>query len=70
MPWTAVFLLLVQYPENNRMDFTCLYSQVNTFQYLFAIDVGMYELDKVIHEVCDMDKPFLGICLGLQLLFE
>lgn len=21
-----------------------------------------YELDKVIHEVCDMDKPFLGIC--------
>ena len=29
-----------------------------------------YELDKVIHEVCDMDKPFLGICLGLQLLFE
>ena len=23
-----------------------------------------YELDKVIHEVCDMDKPFLGICLG------
>ena len=29
-----------------------------------------YELDKVIHEVCDMSKPFLGICLGLQLLFE
>ena len=29
-----------------------------------------YELDKVIHEVADMDKPFLGICLGLQLLFE
>ena len=26
--------------------------------------------DKVIHEVADMDKPFLGICLGLQLLFE
>lgn len=29
-----------------------------------------YELDKVIHEVADMGKPFLGICLGLQLLFE
>ena len=24
----------------------------------------------MIHEVADMQKPFLGICLGLQLLFE
>ena len=37
---------------------------------LNADKVIKYELDKVIHEVCDMDKPFLGICLGLQLLFE
>jgi glutamine amidotransferase len=29
-----------------------------------------YELDKVIGEVVAEDKPFLGICLGLQLLFE
>lgn len=29
-----------------------------------------YELDKVIREVAAEDKPFLGICLGLQLLFE
>lgn len=29
-----------------------------------------YELDKVIHEVAESGKPFLGICLGLQLLFE
>ena len=29
-----------------------------------------YELDKVIHEVVDEKTPFLGICLGLQLLFE
>ena len=29
-----------------------------------------YELDKVIREVVDEKKPFLGICLGLQLLFE
>jgi len=29
-----------------------------------------YELDKVIHEIVDMKTPFLGICLGLQLLFE
>ena len=28
------------------------------------------ELDKVIREVCMAGKPFLGICLGLQLLFE
>lgn len=28
------------------------------------------ELDKVIHEVADKGIPFLGICLGLQLLFE
>jgi len=29
-----------------------------------------FELDKVIHEVVDKNIPFLGICLGLQLLFE
>ena len=29
-----------------------------------------YELDKVIYEVAAEQKPFLGICLGLQLLFE
>lgn len=29
-----------------------------------------FELDKVIHEVAEEQKPFLGICLGLQLLFE
>lgn len=29
-----------------------------------------FELDKVIHEVAEKGTPFLGICLGLQLLFE
>jgi glutamine amidotransferase len=29
-----------------------------------------YELDKVIQEAVHRQKPFLGICLGLQLLFE
>lgn len=29
-----------------------------------------YKLVDVIHEVADMQKPILGICLGLQLLFE
>ena len=29
-----------------------------------------YGLDKVIQEVVDQNTPFLGICLGLQLLFE
>ena len=29
-----------------------------------------YELDKVVHEVTEKKTPFLGICLGLQLLFE
>lgn len=28
------------------------------------------ELDKVIKEVCMKNTPFLGICLGLQLLFK
>ncbi len=28
-----------------------------------------YELDKVIYEVAANNTPFLGICLGLQLLF-
>ena len=29
-----------------------------------------YKLDKVIYDVVDSEKPFLGICLGLQLLYE
>lgn len=29
-----------------------------------------YELDKVIREVVEEKIPFMGICLGLQLLFE
>lgn len=29
-----------------------------------------YEMDKVVHEVAEKKTPFLGICLGLQLLFE
>ena len=29
-----------------------------------------YELHQVIREVVEKDTPFLGICLGLQLLFE
>lgn len=29
-----------------------------------------YELDKVIREVASRGTPFLGICLGLQLLFD
>ncbi|MDD3402868.1 MAG: imidazole glycerol phosphate synthase subunit HisH [Hespellia sp.] len=29
-----------------------------------------YGLDQVIHEVVEREIPFLGICLGLQLLFE
>lgn len=29
-----------------------------------------YGLEEVIHELADKNIPFLGICLGLQLLFE
>ena len=29
-----------------------------------------YGLDQVIHEAVEQNIPFLGICLGLQLLFE
>ncbi len=29
-----------------------------------------YELDKAIKDYVESDRPFLGICLGLQLLFE
>jgi len=29
-----------------------------------------YELDKVVHEVVQKETPLLGICLGLQLMFE
>ena len=31
--------------------------------------IGKYDLDKVIREVIEKQTPFLGICLGLQLLF-
>lgn len=29
-----------------------------------------FELDKVVHEVVEKEIPLLGICLGLQLMFE
>lgn len=29
-----------------------------------------YKLDQVIHDVVDKKTPFLGICLGLQLLYK
>lgn len=29
-----------------------------------------YKLDNVIYDIVDMGKPFLGICLGLQLLYK
>ena len=29
-----------------------------------------YEMDKMIHEVVEKKTPLLGICLGLQLMFE
>ncbi len=32
--------------------------------------IHKYHLDDVIHEVVERNTPFLGICLGLQLLFE
>lgn len=32
--------------------------------------IRSYGLDKVIYEVVEKKIPFLGICLGLQLLFE
>lgn len=32
--------------------------------------IRSYGLEEVIHEVVDKGTPFLGICLGLQLLFE
>ena len=32
--------------------------------------IHQYGLEPVIHEVVERGTPFLGICLGLQLLFE
>ncbi len=32
--------------------------------------LNSFGLVSVIHELAEMGKPFLGICLGLQLLFE
>lgn len=29
-----------------------------------------YKLENVIYDIVDMNKPFLGICLGLQLLYK
>lgn len=34
------------------------------------VNLEKYGLDKVIHQVVEKGTPFLGICLGLQLLFE
>jgi len=32
--------------------------------------IRKYQLEEVIHQVVNKGTPFLGICLGLQLLFE
>ena len=32
--------------------------------------IRQYNLEEVIHEVVEKGTPFLGICLGLQLLFD
>lgn len=32
--------------------------------------IRAYGLEEIIHKVVDKEIPFLGICLGLQLLFE
>lgn len=42
---------------------------VGSFEYAIN-ELRKYELDKAIFEACSMNIPFLGVCLGLQLLFE
>ena len=42
---------------------------VGSFEYAIN-ELRKYELDKAIWEVCSKNIPFLGVCLGLQLLFE
>ena len=32
--------------------------------------IRSYNLEGVIHQIVDKGTPFLGICLGLQLMFE
>lgn len=32
--------------------------------------IQKYDLIDVIHQIVDKKTPFLGICLGLQLMFE
>lgn len=32
--------------------------------------INKYGLYDIIHQICEKGTPFLGICLGLQLLFE
>ena len=33
-------------------------------------NIYKYDLYNIIHEICNKGTPFLGICLGLQLLFD
>lgn len=42
---------------------------VGSFEYAMN-ELKKYELDKAIYEVCERQVPFLGVCLGLQLMFE
>lgn len=42
---------------------------VGSFEYAMN-ELRKYELDKAIYELHDKQTPFLGVCLGLQLLFE
>ncbi len=42
---------------------------VGSFEFAMN-ELKKYKLDKAIRDVVDKDIPFLGICLGLQLLFD
>lgn len=56
------------------------YSEIKKADHVILPGVGSFgdaikhlksrELDKVIYEIVEKEVPFLGICLGLQLLFE
>jgi glutamine amidotransferase len=69
------FLKIDTYPVITRDQKDILKSDLCILPGVGAFQKGMqnlqeYKLIDVIQEYCDSGKPFMGICLGMQLLFD
>ena len=69
LPYLGKEVVVTRDPEQLRQADKVILPGVGAFGDAMA-KLKEYHLDTLIREIADSGKPFLGICLGLQLLFE